>query len=169
MDFSIVKDDKYGGQAGGHPGRRPGGPGPHPGGHVLRTHMPLATAVNNRDTLQCARWGLGCGQRAGGDLIGAVVSLRLSLDTIAARRQVLRTDEGQVIFPDSGQDVFDQMAIHLERACADASGAQQALVVAALRPVFVQPHRAAAGQSLAVVVRAVELRWPKAAQPLHQA
>jgi len=144
---------------------------PEERGHTLAATLCLPKcpragySANNKDTLWHACWGLGGCQRAGGDLNGAVVSLQLSLDMVAARPQVLRTDEGQVTFLESRPDVFDQlMAVHLERARADASGAQHALVVAALRTIFAQSQRDAAGQQPAVVVNAMELRRPKATQ-----
>jgi transposase-like protein len=47
--------------------------------------------------------------------------------------------------------------------------ADKSLVAAALRTIFAQPHRAAAGQQLAEVVQSMAGRWPKAAQLLDDA
>lgn len=45
----------------------------------------------------------------------------------------------------------------------------KSMVAAALRTIFAQPHREAAGQQLEVVVQTMTPRWPKAAQLLTQA
>jgi len=45
----------------------------------------------------------------------------------------------------------------------------KAIVAAALRTIFAQPDRQAAGQQLAVVVGAMRARWPKAAKLLAEA
>lgn len=43
------------------------------------------------------------------------------------------------------------------------------MVAAAVRTIFAQPHRDAAGQQLREVVKALEGRWPKAAKVLADA
>ena len=45
----------------------------------------------------------------------------------------------------------------------------KSMVAAALRTIFTQPHRAAAGEQLEVVASGMELHWPKAAEILSEA
>lgn len=57
----------------------------------------------------------------------------------------------------------------LRNLLAHVPQGDKAMVAAAVRTLFTQPHRQAAGQQLHEVVKALEGRWPKAAQVLADA
>jgi CHAT domain-containing protein/tetratricopeptide (TPR) repeat protein len=83
------------------------------------------------DTRWYVLWGLGYCQRAAGDLEGAALNLRNSLNLIRWRQRELRTDEGKVTFIESVRDVYDQLiAVHLERARTEPARYQAAMEVA---------------------------------------
>lgn len=65
---------------------------------------------------------------------------------------------------------WQRCRVHLMRnILAHVPKADKALVAAAIRTVFAQPDREAAGQQLAEVVAAMRVRWPKAAEVLSKA
>lgn len=57
----------------------------------------------------------------------------------------------------------------LRNLLAHVPQGDKAMVAAAVRTIFAQPNREAAGQQLKEVVKALEGRWPKAAQVLFEA
>jgi CHAT domain-containing protein/tetratricopeptide (TPR) repeat protein len=100
-------------------------------GEAFQRGAELAQRVHDQDTLWYASWGLGRCQHWAGDMDQAVASFRRSLDLIWGRQRELRTDEGKVAFLESVLETFDDLiAVHLERAQADASSYAEALVVA---------------------------------------
>ena len=65
---------------------------------------------------------------------------------------------------------WQRCRVHLMRnILAHVPKGDKALVAAAIRTVFAQPDREAAGQQLAEVVEAMGSRWPKAAKVLEEA
>jgi putative transposase len=57
----------------------------------------------------------------------------------------------------------------LRNLLAHVPQGDKAMVAAAVRTIFAQPHREAAGQQVQEVVKALEGRWPKAAHVLANA
>jgi putative transposase len=57
----------------------------------------------------------------------------------------------------------------LRNLLAHVPQGDKAMVAAAVRTIFAQPHRQAAGQQVQEVVKALEGRWPKAAKMLADA
>jgi putative transposase len=57
----------------------------------------------------------------------------------------------------------------LRNLLAHVPQGDKAMVAAAVRTIFAQPHREAAGQQVREVVKALEGRWPKAAKVLADA
>ena len=57
----------------------------------------------------------------------------------------------------------------LRNLLAHVPQGDKAMVAAAVRTIFAQPHREAAGQQVHEVVKALEGRWPKAAKVLADA
>lgn len=100
-------------------------------GEAFQRGADLAQRVHDQDTLWYASWGLGRCQHWAGDMDQAAASFRRSLDLIGGRQRELRTDEGKVAFLESVLEIFDDLiAVHLERAQADASAYAEALAVA---------------------------------------
>ena len=65
---------------------------------------------------------------------------------------------------------WQRCRVHFMRnVLAHVPKGDKAMVAAALRTVFAQPHRRAAGEQLAEVVRAMQPRWPKAAKVVAEA
>lgn len=65
---------------------------------------------------------------------------------------------------------WQRCRVHFMRnLLAHVPQADKSMVAAALRTIYAQPNREAAGQQLAVVVGTMASRWPKAAQLLRQA
>ena len=65
---------------------------------------------------------------------------------------------------------WQRCRVHFMRnVLAHVPKGDKAMVAAALRTVFAQPHREAAGEQLAEVVRAMRPRWPKAAKMVAEA
>jgi len=65
---------------------------------------------------------------------------------------------------------WQRCRVHFMRnVLAHVPKGDKAMVAAALRTVFAQPHRQAAGEQLAEVVRAMQPRWPKAANRVAEA
>jgi putative transposase len=85
---------------------------------------------------------------------------------ISDAHEGLKAALGQVLAGASWQ----RCRVHFMRnLLAHIPHADKSMVAAALRTIFAQPTRDAAGQQLAVVVSAMETRWPKAARLLSQA
>lgn len=64
---------------------------------------------------------------------------------------------------------WQRCRVHLMRnVLAHVPKGDKSMVAAAMRTIFAQPHRQAAGQQLAEVVQAMRPRWPKAAHVLEQ-
>jgi putative transposase len=64
---------------------------------------------------------------------------------------------------------WQRCRVHLMRnVLAHVPKGDKSMVAAAMRTIFAQPHRQAAGQQLAEVVQAMHPRWPKAAHVLEQ-
>ena len=69
-----------------------------------------------------------------------------------------------------GGATWQRCRVHLMRnVLAHVPKGNKAVVAAALRTIFAQPNREAAGQQLAEVVQAMRPRWPQAAQVLEEA
>ena len=65
---------------------------------------------------------------------------------------------------------WQRCRVHLMRnVLAHVPKGDKAMVAAAMRTIFAQPHREAAGQQLQEVVQAMRDRWPQAAQVLERA
>ncbi len=65
---------------------------------------------------------------------------------------------------------WQRCRVHFMRnVLAHVPKGDKAMVAAELRTVFAQPHRRAAGEQLAEVVRAMRPRWPKAAKVVAEA
>ncbi|OIO87625.1 MAG: hypothetical protein AUK03_17685 [Anaerolineae bacterium CG2_30_64_16] len=90
----------------------------------------LADQVGDAETLWHACYGLGRCREAEGDLAGAVIALRRSLDLVTHRQAELRTDEGKVSFLSGVREIFDALiTVHLARAVADPAAFADALAV----------------------------------------
>jgi CHAT domain-containing protein/tetratricopeptide (TPR) repeat protein len=90
----------------------------------------LASQSGNNETLWQAHWGLGCCQQAAGRLDEAAASFQHSLDLIVKFQDHLTTDESQVAFLSSVQDVFDRLiAVHLDRGHSDERAYVEALQI----------------------------------------
>lgn len=64
---------------------------------------------------------------------------------------------------------WQRCRVHLMRnVLAHVPKGDKSMVAAAMRTIFAQPNREAAGQQLAEVVQAMQPRWPKAAQVLER-
>jgi transposase-like protein len=85
---------------------------------------------------------------------------------ISDAHEGLKTAIGQVFTGATWQ----RCRVHcLRTLLAHVPEAKQALVAAAVRTIFAQPNRQAAGQQLQEVVQALQGRWPDAARTLTQA
>lgn len=66
--------------------------------------------------------------------------------------------------------VWQRCRVHcLRNLLAHVPQGDKAMVAAAVRTIFAQPNRQAAGQQLQEVVQALQTRWPQAAQVLREA
>jgi CHAT domain-containing protein/tetratricopeptide (TPR) repeat protein len=93
--------------------------------------LQLGEALNDQDVLWPALWGLGRCQRAAGELNRAAQSYARSIEIIGYREGELTTDEGKVALVQTARDAFDELiAVHLERAPANATAFADALGVA---------------------------------------
>jgi putative transposase len=85
---------------------------------------------------------------------------------ISDAHEGLRAALGQVLSGASWQ----RCRVHFMRnVLAHVTKADRSVVAAALRTIFAQPNRAAAGQQLALVAEKMAPRWPKAAELLRAA
>jgi len=85
---------------------------------------------------------------------------------ISDAHEGLKQAIGQVLSGASWQ----RCRVHLMRnVLAHVPKGDKAMVAAAMRTIFAQPHREAAGQQLGEVVQAMRDRWPQAAQVLEGA